>query len=86
MRYLNAKQFTLDHRVEGRDINLTMHDDDKVPLEGDGKDCALQHIQHRWPEEDLRVGVAKGDIPYGGRGRQPWVALRKWMRYRVGVQ
>lgn len=43
MWYFNA-QVVLDHKVE-QDINMNLHDDDEVPLEGDGRDDALRNVQ-----------------------------------------
>ena len=36
MCYFNTPQSVIDHRIEEHDIELTLHDDDEVPLEGDG--------------------------------------------------
>ena len=33
MRYLNAQQVAFDHRVEEREINRALHDDDVVKME-----------------------------------------------------
>lgn len=49
--YDSAPQIALNHRVEECDINMTFHDDDEVPLEGDGKDVALQNIHEHWCNE-----------------------------------
>lgn len=45
MRYFNAQQVALDHRVEEREINHALHDDDVVQMEGDANDLALRDVQ-----------------------------------------
>ena len=34
MRYLNAQQVAFDHRVEEREFNHALHNDDVVQMEG----------------------------------------------------
>lgn len=43
-RYFNLQQIALDHRVEEREINNTLHDDDGR-LKEDRRDLALHDLQ-----------------------------------------
>jgi hypothetical protein len=45
MRYFNSQQFALDHRVEERGINNTLHDDDDVCLKENRKDHVFLDMQ-----------------------------------------
>ena len=56
MRYFNAQHVALDHRVEEREINHALHDDDVVQMEGDANDLALRDVQCKWMEEDSQAG------------------------------
>ena len=40
LRYFNGQHVALDHRMEKRDLNMALHDDDKVTMEGDAIDEA----------------------------------------------
>lgn len=40
LRYFNVQHVALDHRMEKRDLNMALHDNDKVTMEGDAIDEA----------------------------------------------
>lgn len=48
MWHINTQQAALDHRVEIRDLNATFHNDEKLQLEGVGRDFVLQDLQETW--------------------------------------
>lgn len=61
MWYFNAQQLALNHTADKRGINTTLHDDDKVMLEGDARDSTLWGLQRCWLQEDIVVGVTDGE-------------------------
>lgn len=63
MRYFNAQQIVLDHRMEEHTIDMTLHDDDEVALEGDMRDSTLWNLQQRWCKEDMQEGVVESTLP-----------------------
>ena len=55
-RYFNTQKIALDHHVEEKDINYTLHHE--VGLgDDDGEDLAFDELQQVWLEEDARAGI-----------------------------
>ena len=63
IRYFDAQQNTLNHRVE-QEINHSFRDDNDVHMEGGRRDPALRDLQCMWLEEESRAGIVDGGSDY----------------------
>ena len=48
--------------MEKININMTLHNEDEVPLKGDRRDTTLRDLQERWMQEGMHVNVGFNNI------------------------
>ena len=59
VRYVNAQQVELDHKMEERDLDMALHDDDEVDMDVDARDPTA----HRYNQTPTSLSWAPPLLP-----------------------
>ena len=53
----HCQQIVLYHKVEEKNMNMALHDDDEIAFEDVRRYVVLKYLQERWFHKDLLIGI-----------------------------